>query len=69
MRLDVRQIANPMRLIVARTLVAMVLISLLSTSVQTTQAKHTISGCTPRKWWVMRPDFLICAPRSPESDH
>jgi putative transposase len=26
-------------------------------------------GCTPRKWWVMRPDFLICAPRSPESDH
>ena len=45
MRLDVRQIANPMRLIVARTLVAMVLISLLSTSVQTTQAKHTIS-CT-----------------------
>jgi subtilase family serine protease len=27
------------------------------------------TGCTPRKWWVMRPDFLICAPRSPESDH
>jgi len=45
MRLEVSQIANPMRLIVARTLVAMVLIGLLSGSVQTTQAKHTIS-CT-----------------------
>jgi hypothetical protein len=45
MRLEVRQIANPMRLIVARTLVATVLIGLLSGSVQTTQAKHTIS-CT-----------------------
>jgi hypothetical protein len=45
MRLEVSQIANPMRLIVARTLVATVLIGLLSGSVQTTQAKHTIS-CT-----------------------
>ena len=45
MRLEVSQIANPMRLIVARALVATVLIGLLSGSVQTTQAKHTIS-CT-----------------------
>src|SRR6266853_3584475 len=26
-------------------------------------------GRTPRKWWVMRPCILICAPRSLENDH
>src|SRR5713101_7993246 len=27
------------------------------------------AGRTPRKWWVMRPCILICAPRSLENDH